>query len=281
MIAKDLMKTNYSSIDVNSTVSQLLSKMKRDKIHYVLVFNGKKYMGVVSRRFLLSSRIDPKKMKVTNIVKRRSKSKIPFFVPTLKEDTSLKQISKLMATSDSHVLPVIEGSKVLGVVYARDVVQAIASEYRSVSCDALASMKLITAKESDDVSSIMQKMNWHHIDHLPVVDNNDKLTGMVCMADLVEKPEFWQVSNLKIPKSASHLGNKKSGHDMGERNSMTGLPISNCMSRKKLCSTQPSMSIAEAVKMMKKSGVCSIVLVRYNEPVGIMTLKDILKDYAK
>src|SRR5574341_434691 len=127
--AQDLMRKDYVSVDVKDTVSELLGALKKAKEHCALVFDGKKYLGTVAKRFLLSSRIDPSTMKVGNITKKRSKSKTEFFVPELDPDTDIKEICKLMSGSDSHVLPVLEKGKVIGIVQASDVVHEISREY--------------------------------------------------------------------------------------------------------------------------------------------------------
>lgn len=277
--AQDLMRKDYVSIDINDTVSVLLGALKKAKEHCALVFDGKEYLGTVAKRFLLSSRIDPSTMKVGNITKKRSKSKTEFFVPELSTDTDIKEICKLMAGTDSHVLPVLEKGKVIGVVQASDVMHEIAREYAKTACQEF-SPKLITAEESDGIDTAIRILSRENIDHLPIVDKNNMVTGMVAMSDLLDNPNFWGVGSQKISQAASHQG-KHTGYGQGEKTKMANLPIRNLLSRKQLCCTTPETKVPDAVKLMEENEVCSIVLVKNKKAVGIFTMKALLMDYAK
>jgi CBS domain-containing protein len=278
--AQDLIRTDYVSVDINDTISQMLGKLKRAKQHSALVFDGKKYMGVIGRRYLLTSRINPAEMKVKNIIKKRSKAKIPFYVPELRPDTDIKEICRLMSTADTHVLPVLEKDRVLGIVSSHDVAKEIAQEYRSLASQELASIP-ITAKSNDEIYKAINIFSRQGIDHLPIVDEQNRLIGMVAMSDLLENPNFWGMSAQKIPQAASHQKGKRTGYAHGEKTKMTSLPIENCMSRKSMCCTSPDTRIPEAVRIMDENKVCNIVLIKNNQPVGILTIKDLLVDYAK
>lgn len=278
--AQDLLRTDYVSVDINDTVSELLGALKKAKEHYALVFDGKKYLGVVAKRFLLSSRIDPSTMKVSNITKKRSKSKTAFYVPELAPDTDIKEICKLMAASDSHLLPVLEKDKVIGIVIAQDVTKEIAREYAKITCQEF-SPTIITANADDGIDTAIRILSDEGIDHLPVVDKKGAVIGMVSMSDLLDNPNFWGMQAQKIPQAASHQRGKRTGYGHGEKTKMANLPITNLLSRKPLCCTPPETKVPDAVELMEENDVCSIVLVKNNKPVGIFTMKDLFVDYAK
>jgi len=279
--AKDLLSKDYASVDVNDTMAQLIGILKKEEAHAALVFDGDKYLGVVGKRFLLTSRIDPGNMKVANIVKHRSKSKSAFFVPELSEDTDLKEICRLMANADTHLLPVLKNKKVIGVVHAKDVALAIAGEYRGIACDRLGTMGAITAKLKDEVGKALQRLKERGIDHLPVVDENGELAGVLATSDLFESPG-WVGTGQHISRAASHQKGKRTGYgSSGQLTRMINLPVENSMSRGNMCCTEPSNTIPNAVQLMAENEVCDIILCKKNKPVGILTLKDIFLDYAK
>ncbi len=278
--AQDLLRTDYVSVDINDTVSELLGALKKAKEHYALVFDGKKYLGIVAKRFLLTSRIDTAEMKVANITRRRSKSKTAFYVPKLEPDTDIKDICKFMAASDTHVLPVLQKDKVIGIVHAEDVMNIIAREYANVTCQEFSTTP-ITARPTEGIDRAIGIFSRQNIDHLPVVDDQNRLMGMVAMSDLLDNPQFWGSSAQKISQAASHQKGKKTGYQHGEKTSMIRLPIRNLLSRKQMCSTTPETKVPDAIKRMVEDNVCSIVLIKYDKPVGILTFKDIMLDYAK
>lgn len=279
--AQDLLKTNYVSVDVNDTVASLIGKFKKAKQHFALVFDKDKYLGIVERRFLITSRIDPAVMKVKNAIKKRSKAKTPFYVPelSLKDDT--KKICTLMNAADIHALPIVEKGKVLGVVRAWDLVLALASEYKNVTCEQLACLDLVTVKEDDKISTIINRISKHGIDHVPVVDELNKAVGMVSASDLLDNPRIWGAEGQHVPKGTGRESGKRAGYQHGEKTSNLDLSVKNIMSKSEICCTAPSTKVPQAVKAMSERGVCSIVLMQNSKPVGILTMKDILADYAK
>lgn len=278
--AKDLLSKQYIAADINDTLSKLLGRFRKGGETTALVFDGCKYKGVVDNRFLLSTKLDPEKMKVKNIVKRRSKAKTPFYVATLKKDTPLKKICSLLTTTGCRLLPVIENNKVLGVVRAKDAVKAVADEY-NMPCDDLASMKPITIREDAKISKAITAMINNNLEHLPVVDQNNRMIGMAAFYDIISTPNFWHVYGLNMDTKRSRKVWKRKGSFAGEKRSTTESPMKNYISNKLPCSATRKTKISDAIKSMNDKKVSSIVITRYRTPIGILTISDVLKDYSK
>ncbi|GEM_PF-3266799 len=279
--AQDLMRTDYVSVDVKDTIAQMMGALKKTKQHSALVFESNKYLGMIARRYLLTSRIDPSVMKVGNVLKKRSKSKIAFFVPTLTKNSDLKEICKKLATTDTHTLPVIEKGKVIGVISSHDVVKEIMEGYKKINCNELASLKAITVTYKDEIGKVINLFSKYGIDHLPVVDMKNEIIGMVVLSDLIENGQFWDLEKQKMPRAASHQSGGKAGQGRGEKTSMIALPVEDCMSTKSLCTATAETKIPEAVKLMDKNDVCNVIITKDKKAVGILTIKDILIDYIK
>lgn len=280
--AQDLLNTRYPSIDISEPVSKLITTLKRAKAHAAVVLKNGKYAGVISKRFLLSSRIQPAKMKVENAVKKRSKSKVQFNVPALAPNTRLKRMAALFADADTHLLPVVEQGKVIGVVHSTDVAKEVAKEYRGVACSELASENPYTVQEGDPFSKALHLFLWNGIDHLPVTDRKGTLTGIIALSDVFKRPDIWDLTGQHIPKAASHQGYSRSGYDSGEKTRMISLPIENFMTKSQLlCCTTPSTTIPNAVNEMNSKDAHNIILAKFNKPVGMFCIKDLLVDYRK
>lgn len=278
--AKQLLSKKYISADINDTISKLLGKFRKEKETTAIVFDKGKYAGVVDKRFLLSTKLDPEKMKIHNIVKRRSKSKTPFYVATLDKDMSLQKICSLLTTTGCRLLPVIEKGKVLGVVRASDVAGKIAGEYK-IPCDDLASMKPITVTEDTKASKALTLMIKKDLEHLPVVDKDNRIIGMTAFSDMIAKPNFWHVYGLNMDRLHSKEVWKRRGRFAGEKKSTTVNPITNYMSSKIPSTATVKTKVSEAIRQMLADKVSSIVLLKYRTPVGILTISDIIKDYSK
>lgn len=279
--AQDLMRTDYVSVDVKDTIAQLIGELRKTKQHSALVFEGNKYLGMIARRYLLTSRIDPSVMKVGNVLKKRSKSKIAFFVPTLTKNSDLKEICKKLTTADTHMLPVIEKDKVIGIVSSHDVANEIMGGYKKLACSELASLKTVTVTYKDEIGKAINIFSKYGIDHLPVVDMKNEIIGMVMLSDLIENGEFWDLEKQKMPRAASHQSGGKAGQGRGEKTSMIALPVEDCMSTKSPCTATPETKIPVAVELMDENDVCNVILAKDKKAVGILTIKDILIDYIK
>lgn len=279
--AQDLLDKNYTRIDVEDTVGKLFGTLKKNRVSSALVFRNETYLGVIEKHFLAHSRLDPAVTKVKNAVKKRSRARTPFYVPALKPTDDLRTMSKLFSASGVSQLPVIEKGKILGVVHSDDVAQEVCKEYAGVTCDLLASTKLKVCRLDDPVSSAMKTLNSEGIDHLPVIDNDGTLAGIVSTTDLLRSGQLWDTDSQRVPGAAQHQGFKKSGYDHGEKISGLNVPVKNFTSKKSICCAPPSTKVKDAIAQMRKAGVHTLILVKNQKPVGILTVKDILNDYAK
>ncbi len=60
--------------------------------------------------------------------------------------------------------------------------------------------KLLVARVEDDVNDLMGAMTQNHIRHIPVVDDQDKVVGMVSIGDIIKamlKDRDYQIRHLK------------------------------------------------------------------------------------
>jgi CBS domain-containing protein len=279
--AKDIITKEYLSVDVQTTVAELIGHMKKEDVTFALVFDGKKYLGLVDKRWLLTSRLDSHQMKIHNILKKRSKSKTPFFVPKLSLTTNLKEICRLMAASNTRALPVLEKDRIEGVVTASAVLSQLKGEYKGIKAKQLASMKLVTAQEKEELGKVIQKMHDNGIDRMPVVDGMNKLTGIATLNDIAKYYLRYPVKSQRVSARGIHHTTRQDS-DSGEKQNMLKTPISNYTKPARVCFTAgPETPLHDIMQMMIDDNVCSIILEEKEVPVGIITVKDIIQDYAK
>jgi len=105
---------------------------------------------------------------------------------------------------------------------------------------------LVTTRPSDDVQNVVELMLKNGISSIPVVDN-DGLIGMVTKTDLLnfyndKYPGKWKVSDLMS---------------------------------KDVISVNENHSIAHVIGVMEENGISKVVVIRDNQPVGIITPENI------
>ena len=280
--AKDIMKTVYVQVDMNDTISDLQGKLKLKKQTFAVVFDGKKYKGLVGRKLLLTSRIDTSKTKLRNLTGKVSKKGTPFFVPKLNANTGLAEICRLFASADTRALPVFEKDKLVGIVTARSVMRKIKSEYKGISVTALAKKKLVDVKIKATIADAIKTMNKSGIDRLPVVDRFGRVAGIVTEFDILKRFHRFPATSRKLPSVRSHSRWPASSGSADEKQNMLKLPVENIMTPYPMvCCASIKSTIAEAIDVLIKDDVNSVILVDNNKPAGILTVQDVMLDYSR
>ena len=122
-------------------------------------------------------------MKARDLMSKNPRSVTP--------ETSIREAARLMKSEDVGVLPVVEseGSKrVVGLVTDRDIaVRAVAEGRIDASVRDVMTSDPKTAREDDDVDSVMSLMGHEQVRRVPIVDERGQLVGIVAQADIVRE----------------------------------------------------------------------------------------------
>jgi CBS domain-containing protein len=104
-------------------------------------------------------------------------------------DTDLATVAKLMWDGDCGVVPVVtDDRKVVGMITDRDI--CIAAATRSKAPSEIRARDVITGngvhavKADDDVHVALRTMRKHRVRRLPVVDQQQRLSGILSINDL-------------------------------------------------------------------------------------------------
>ena len=111
-------------------------------------------------------------------------------VRTLGPNDSVLDAARCMDELNVGVIPVCEGEKLVGVVTDRDIVVRGVAQKGEVGGMKLADVMsghVRCARESDDVDRVLGEMAEAQIRRLPVVDDNQRLIGIVSLGDIAAK----------------------------------------------------------------------------------------------
>ena len=111
-------------------------------------------------------------------------------VRTLAPGDSVVEAARCMDELNVGVIPVCEGEKLVGMVTDRDIVVrgvAVEGEIKSMKLADVMSGNVRCAKEDDDIDQVLSEMAEAQIRRLPVVDDNQKLVGIVTLGDIAAK----------------------------------------------------------------------------------------------
>lgn len=111
---------------------------------------------------------------------------------------SVAKVAELMKNENIGSIPVIESQqtqKLVGIVTDRDLALKIVSEGRdakSTFVEAVMTRKVVTCFAGDDLQKALNVMAGHQLRRIPVVDNDNKIVGIIAQADVatrVDQPE--------------------------------------------------------------------------------------------
>ena len=112
-------------------------------------------------------------------------------VQTVRPDQSAREAASFMLSADAGSIPVTEGERLIGMITDRDIaVRGVAKGHGpDTPVRELMSSGVICARTDDNVDEIAAKMSEAQVRRLPVIDEQDRLCGIVSLGDLSRETE--------------------------------------------------------------------------------------------
>jgi CBS domain-containing protein len=107
-------------------------------------------------------------------------------VQTVRPDESAQQAASFMLSADAGSIPVVDGDRLVGMITDRDIaVRGIAKGYGPETLvRELMTDDLVVVRTDDDVEHAANRMSEAQVRRLPVIDENERLCGIVSLGDL-------------------------------------------------------------------------------------------------
>ncbi|GAA0721705.1 CBS domain-containing protein [Clostridium malenominatum] len=108
---------------------------------------------------------------------------------TLKPEDEVKYALDLMSANNINGAPVVDDSEVLvGMIVKADIYRFLMEEghYDTCPVDWVMTKKVITASPEDDLIEVADKLRKYNIIAIPIVDEKEKLKGIVSIEDVVD-----------------------------------------------------------------------------------------------
>src|SRR5918999_3249476 len=123
-------------------------------------------------------------------------------------DTPVSEAAQLMESEDVGALPVLEDEQLAGMVTDRDiVVRAVAKgkDPRGMPVREVSSRDVVSVRPDEDLSEAVRLMASHQVRRLPVVDDDNRLVGVVSQADVAMEAKEKHVGEMveEISKPAA------------------------------------------------------------------------------
>ncbi|MDX1347068.1 MAG: CBS domain-containing protein [Thiomicrorhabdus chilensis] len=115
-------------------------------------------------------------------------------VITMDLHTSIEEAWKLMDERNIHHLPVMENNQLIGMCSRTDVLKrVILNEQGELELAmpegvvVIMQSEVVTAKQGTEIRQVAMALTQYHIGALPIIDEEEKLVGIVTLSDLVKR----------------------------------------------------------------------------------------------
>lgn len=155
---------------------------------------GKKHAKERKERRKRKKRVEMKKKVEMKIKPVRAKDVMTRNVKFLREDNTLKDAVELFSKNKISGAPVVSKNKLVGVISESDILKIVGEDnvLNIKDVEILRDTKVkdvmnkpIVVKYDDTLEHVINLMNKHDINRVPVVDEKGKLVGIVARADVM------------------------------------------------------------------------------------------------
>jgi CBS domain-containing protein len=112
-------------------------------------------------------------------------------VQTVRPDQPVQEAASFMLSADAGSIPVTEGDRLIGMITDRDIaVRGIAKGYGpDTPVRELMTDDLVVVRIDEDIEEAVTKMSDAQVRRLPVIDQDERLCGIVSLGDLARESD--------------------------------------------------------------------------------------------
>ena len=175
MLARDYMTKDVVSVEILSSRDDVLRILKRTGISGVPVVKGDQLIGIVTRKDILHNAEE------NQIALLMSAEPL-----TIRPDATLSEAAEVMTNCNVRRLPVVDGSRLVGLLSVSDLVSAVAkiNDHREIR-DRFVNKHTFAIWEETPLPVVGRIMELAEVDAMPILNSENKLTGTISERDLI------------------------------------------------------------------------------------------------
>jgi CBS domain-containing protein/ribosome-associated translation inhibitor RaiA len=261
-LARELCHDNFIRVHENDSAASLAGQFLEKKQNQALVFSeNNDYLGVLTKEAFLKKHVDFSNLKLKSILKGK---------PVLYGDEPLSKIAELFFSSETRMLPVFEKHQMVGVVTTQDILFQLEKDpaLEKIPVKQVANKNPVLLSENATTEKALAVMRDKKINRLPLVSSNGELTGLFSFSDALQ--------NLALHEHIRPRGSALAGKEHPESRKVLDSPVKEFSSSEPK-TIRPNDSLTLALQKMREKNLSSLVLVENNHPIGILTVRDVLK----
>jgi len=279
MFAHDVMTSPVYFVSPNETVAYARNLMVKHKISRVLVMEDGRLTGLLTKKDI-AYRLH----QAEPTWRRRSIDQIPVGVfatsnpIVVAPDTGIRMISGIFSGNNISCVPVVDAGNVVGIVTKTDLMKS--GLVRNLTCpvkDVMEDVATISRYHSlDHVIAVMSERN----DKVVVMNNDGTIAGIITETNLAFFDNEYTISRV-VKKDVTTRRREEAGgtsnHHLGTVESV----IAEDVMTSPVITVNPATLLPDALELMRKNHINSLVVVENGTISGIIKRDDIIKEVAK
>jgi CBS domain-containing protein len=250
MKISEIMTDDVIILSPDDTMAKALNIMYEKRINQIPIIDKyEKYQGMVFAKDFLN-------------VSAANSSKLKNFVvktPVLSPTDSIKKSTQLIVTTGNRALPVLEDSKLVGIISETDVI--LKTNFGNTLADSVMADAIVIEDDSA-LDSALAKMRRYNISRLPVVDSNGDLIGII---NALDRDKIMATPRERISKE-SRISSQKSAVKLAK--------VRDIM--KKTVPIRMGTKLTDILEIFREHDEI-VVVEDKKKPVGIVTARDALE----
>jgi predicted transcriptional regulator len=250
MKISEIMTNDIITLTSDDTMAKALNIMYEKRINQIpIIDKNKKYQGMVFAKDFFNVNATPSSKLNNYIVK----------TPVLGPTDSIKTSTQLIVTTGNRALPVVEHSKLIGIISETDVIGL--TDFGNTAVDNVM-VGAIVIEGDTPLDMALGKMRRNNISRLPVIDSKGEIIGVI---NALDRAKIMATNKERISKYSGISSRKSAVRSVKVRDIM-----------RKTMPVPMGTKLKDMVKAFMEHEELIIVGNRM-KPIGIVTPRDALE----
>ena len=252
----DIATREFVEVDANKRLGKVRSIFERENPKGIIVTEDGDYAGVITQKQLVQSHVED----------NAKAGAMTRSAPKVERTDDVREVARVLVEGGVKLAPVFEAGELWGIVTEDDILDAVLDNLDALSVEDIYTRDVITVSEDTNVGQVVNLLRKHGISRLPVLGDDDGLTGMVTRHDIVDVV-------------VRDMNKATRGDRAGEIERVLDLPVYDVMNSP-VETVRLGDSVEDAVSRMLENDFAGLVVTPEDDDsdvVGILTKTDVLR----
>jgi len=252
----DIATREFVEVDANKRLGKVRSIFERENPKGIIVTEDGDYAGVITQKQLVQSHVED----------NAKAGAMTRSAPKVERTDDVREVARVLVEGGVKLAPVFEAGELWGIVTEDDILDAVLDNLDALRVEDIYTRDVITVSEDTNVGQVVNLLRKHGISRLPVLDDEDDLSGMVTRHDIVDVV-------------VRDMNKTTRGDRSGEIERVLDMPVYDVMSSP-VETAKLGDSVEDAVARMLENDFAGLVVTPEDEDThvaGILTKTDVLR----